>query len=398
MAGGLLAFLAVLALGYRTIRYSPATPDAIWAKAQEDLKAGRYERATAALAGLGRMRAPTPSDWFLRGQLARARNQPDEAVACLSRIPDNHPMAPRARLLAGQIERERDRMGLAEVAFRAAVTLDPALVQAHRELIYIYGMQLRRGEIHREFLALQALTRLAYDEVYNWCALLNNLWEPSDVVEDLVRFVGADAGDRWSRLALAGILRRMGLHGQSERVLAPLPSEDPDANVIRIEIAIDRQETDLANQLLGKGASDDPRLARFRGRDALLRRDAQAAERYFGIAFAAYPNDHETLFGLQTALELAGKAEQATAIREAARSLDRLNTLLQRARAGEVQQNPSMLREMGTTCASLHRTDEARAWLELAIARNPLDGAAQQALFRVKAARSEVLRSRPRHR
>jgi tetratricopeptide (TPR) repeat protein len=258
-------------------------------------------------------------------------------------------------------------------------------------------MQLRRPEIQREFLAVQALARLSYDEVFNWSALLNNLWEPSDVVEDLVRFVAADAGDRWSRLALAGILRRMGLHGQAECFLAPLPQEDADARVIRIQIAVDRQQTDLANRLLDEGARDDPRLAGFRGREALLRRDAQAAERCFAIAFAANPNDHETLFGVQTALEVGGKEQQVAAIRKAARNLDRLNTLLQRARAGEAQRNPSLLRELGTTCASLHRNDEARAWLELAITGDPLDREAQQALFRVKAEGRKVARPAPRH-
>jgi tetratricopeptide (TPR) repeat protein len=381
---------------YWANRHARPTPDSIWEQAQQSLKAGRYGQVEDALARLRKARAPTSPDWFLRAQLARARNQPDEALAALARIPDNHPIAPRARLLAGQVERQRDRIALAEESFRAAVRLDPNLVQAHRELIYIYGMQLRRREIDREFQALQALTGLSYDEVYNWSALLNNLWEPSDVVEDLVRFVAADAGDRWTRLALAGILRRMGLHGQAESVLGPLPPDDRDANVIRIQIAIDLQQTAIANRLLEKGASDDPRLARFRGCEALARRDARAAEAYFATAFAADPNDHETIFGLQTALELAGKQEQATAIRESARNLDRLNTMLQRARAGEVQGNPSMLRELGKACASLHRNGEARAWLELAIAGNPLDREAQQALFRVKTEGAKVSRSQPR--
>ena len=38
---------------------------------------------------------------------------------------------------------------LAEDWFRAALKLDPGLIQAHRELIYIYGMQLRRARAER---------------------------------------------------------------------------------------------------------------------------------------------------------------------------------------------------------------------------------------------------------
>ena len=66
-------------------------------------------------------------------------------------------MAAQARMLAGQTELRRDRVRLAEELFHAALALDPRLVQAHRELIYIYGMQLRRRELSREFMALSKL-------------------------------------------------------------------------------------------------------------------------------------------------------------------------------------------------------------------------------------------------
>jgi len=46
-----------------------------------------------------------------------------------------------------------------------------------------------------------------------------------------------------------------------------------------------------------------------------------------------------------------------------------------------------LARQFGTVCAALHRDGEARAWLELAIAKNPLDSEAQQVLFRLNAGR-----------
>ena len=100
-------------------------------------------------------------------------------------------------------------------------------MQAHRELISIYGIQLRRPEFNREFLAQQKLTSLTFDDVYHWTSVLNNAWEPGDVVEDLMRFVAADALDRYSRLALAEIFRRMGRHDQADRALAALPPTTP---------------------------------------------------------------------------------------------------------------------------------------------------------------------------
>jgi len=255
---------------------------------------------------------------------------------------------------------------------------------------------LRRPDINDEFLALQKLTGLTYDEAYRWTSLLNNSWEPGDVVGDLIRFVGADAEDRWSRLALAENLRKMGLHDTAESTLAKLPRQDPEANVIRAQIAFDRQELERANALLDRGRSDDPAVARLRGRQALARRDPRSAVRHFRIAFSADPNDHETLFGLQSALELLCDEKGAKSIRETAGTVSRLNTLLQRARAGEAERKPDLLRQLGATCASLRRNDEARAWLELAIARNPLDLESQQAMFRLRAASPDVPRSQSR--
>jgi tetratricopeptide (TPR) repeat protein len=380
---GLIA-LFLGSAAYWAIRSTGPGPQALWERARENLKSNRLDLAEKDLARLGQLRAPTPLDWFLKAQLAFARSQPDAALAELKRVPDAHYMAAQARLLAGQIERQRDRLRFAEQALREAVGLDPALVQAHRELIYIYGMQERRPEINREFLTLQKLAPLTYEDVYRWTSLLNNSWEPGDVVGDLIRFVAADPLDRWSRLALAGIFRRMGLHEQADSTLESLPAEDPEANAIRVQIALDRQDNSKAEQLLALGRSEDPNLARLRGRQALARRDAPSAVRHLRIAYAADPQEHETLFGLSTALELLGDEKQARSIRETAQDLDRLNTLLQRAAAAKDRPSQDLIREIGNACAALHRDGEARAWFEVAIARNSLDSEAQKALFQLK--------------
>src|SRR5205823_8892957 len=123
-------------------------------QAQADLQGGRFERVEAAVARLARRREPTPRDWLLRAQLAVARSRTEAALADLARVPDHHYMAAQARLMAGQLELRRDRFRFAEEAFHAALRLDPGLIQAHRELIYIYGLQLRRPELNAEFHAL----------------------------------------------------------------------------------------------------------------------------------------------------------------------------------------------------------------------------------------------------
>ena len=375
-----------VAAGFWAYRYrlSAVNPDAVWAQAEGDFLAGRYDRVDVALRRLSRLRAPSPLDHMLRAQYAAARKEPDAALDELKRVPDDHYMAPRARLLAGQIELRRDRVRFAEDWFLAALRLDSGLIQAHRELIYIYGMQLRRPELNARFLALSELTPLVSDNVFHWCLLRTNSWEPGEAVAALLRYTAADPDDRWSRLALAENYRRMGAFDQADRALEPLGPDDSAAVAIRVQIAVDTQQQGRAEHLLALAKSDDPALARIRGRLALSKRDAAAALLHFRLAFASDPEDRETVFGLVCALELAGQSEAAEPLRETARRLERLNSLIHRAATREAREDPALLRELGQACAALHRDAEARAWYELAIAHDPRDAVAQRALYSLR--------------
>ena len=216
-----LLFVLVLGLlGYQYLSRRPVSADALWQEAQQEFQAGRYDRVELALGRLRRLRKPTPLDRLLQAQLAYARNQPDRALAELAQVPDDHYMSACARLMAGQIELRRDRVRYAEESFRAALLIDPGLVQAHSELIYILGMQLRRAELSAQFLALSKLTELTFDNVFHWCLLRNNSWEAREMVEILGRYIAADPSDRSSRVALAENYRRMNLYDEMETVLS----------------------------------------------------------------------------------------------------------------------------------------------------------------------------------
>jgi len=153
-------------------------PDALWQAGEVDLSAGRIDLADAAANRLSRLRKPTPLDYMFRAQVDIAHGRAEEAVAGLMRVPDGHSMAAQARLMAGQVELRRHRARFAEQYFRKALQLDPKLVQAHRELIYILGHQLRHPELNAEFLALSQLTELTFDNVFHWCLMRTALWEP----------------------------------------------------------------------------------------------------------------------------------------------------------------------------------------------------------------------------
>jgi tetratricopeptide (TPR) repeat protein len=369
--------------GFRIFERDKANPDTVWEAAERDFMAGNYERVDTSLARLRHLREPTPLDHFLSAQLAMARGDNDQAIEYLNRVPDTHYMAAQARMLTGQTELRRDRVRLAEEMFHAALKLDPRLVQAHRELIYIYGMQLRRSEVNGEFTALSKRSQLTFDNVFHWGLLRNNTWEPGEEIKTLSAYIAADPTDRWSRIALAENYRRADRSDEAEAVLTPLPAVDPYVIDLKARIALDREGREEAEKLLAAGARDDPLLARLRGTLALSQRDAKTALAHFKTAYAADSENRETLLGLIAALELLGDKQTAVPYRELVGRLDRLNSLIQRASVKEARRNPGLMRELGAACLALGRKDEARSWYKLAIDIDPLDPVAQQALYRL---------------
>ncbi len=321
---------------------------------------------------------------MLRAQLDIAHGRAAEAVAGLIRVPDEHPIAAQSHLMAGQIELRRHRARFAEQYFRKALQLNPKLVQAHRELIYILGHQLRRTELNAEFLALSQLTELTFDNVFHWCLMRTALWEPSTALTELLLFVETDPEDRWSQLAIADNYRRMGLIDDAETAIAPLPDSDLDALAIRVMLAIDRHQDDKAEQLLASGPADDPRLAKLRGRLALARRDIPFALRCFKLAYAHAPDDRDALLGLVNALSMTGDDKSAAPLRELSKNFELVNSLVQRAALPNERENPKLLRDLGAACAAAGRDPEARGWYRLAISRDPLDVESQQALFQIE--------------
>ncbi len=370
-----------------------ADPEAVSDRARAELRANRVADAERSVAQLERLRRPTDRDRLLRARLAVTAGRPDGALAELALVPDDSPEAAAARLFAGQVEVRRGRFRHAERLLREAVRLgpkptgpdpNPNLVQAHRELVFIYGFQLRRAELSDEFLVLSRLTALRFDDLFNWGLLKDDSWEPTEAAKTLADCIAADPEDRWSRLALAENQRRMGQLDQAEKTLKPLAAEDPEAIAGRARIALDRGDAEAAGTLLAAGPADDPALARLRGRLALARRDGPAAERQFRLAIRLQPGSHEAVTGLIAALKLNGETAAIAPLREQAARLDRFKALIQRAAPGKDRSDPELPVLLGDACADLHRYDEARGWYRLAVTRNPLDTKAQRALYHLE--------------
>lgn len=92
-----LALIALVA-GYgafRLLQRDQANADALWAEAERDFMAGRYDRVDQAVVRLQRLREPTPLDWFLHAQLAMARNNNDQCLRISSVCPMSTTWPPR---------------------------------------------------------------------------------------------------------------------------------------------------------------------------------------------------------------------------------------------------------------------------------------------------------------
>ena len=167
-------------------------------------------------------------------------------------------------------------------------------------------------------------------------------------------------------------------------MLSVLPESDPDARAVRARIALDRGDDRAVEAILAGGPADHPELARLRGRFALAHRDGPAAVRHFRAAYAAEPDDRDTVFGLGTALALVGDRAAAAPFLRDSKAYDTLGALMTRAANPANHKDPALLRALGAACEAVHRLPEARAWYDLAVQTNPVDEEAQKALYRLK--------------
>jgi tetratricopeptide (TPR) repeat protein len=401
--GVILGALALLAGGglFAFFWFSPDA-ETLARRASQEFMAREFDLAEADIARVSRMRSPTPLDWMLRAQIAVVKGREAEAIEALGKVPDEYPMAWQARLEAGQLELRRNRYVAAEELFLAAIKLDPKrAVQARRELVYIYGMQLRRPELNANFRELAEIAPLNDSQVFLWCLTRGVSWDAAEIIDTLKKCLDADPNDRWARIGMAEQLCKLTRFDEAEAAVAPLPESDPIARATRVRIALERGDDQTAESLLAGGPADNLNLALLRGRFALARGNGPEAVRQFRIAHDQAPNLREAVLGLGQALKTTGNLTAAGPLLEEGRKHERLGGLVQRAAVEENRNDPALMRDLGDACAAIGRYPEARAWFNLAITRDLFDTQAQQGLARVKQleeeakARSSVGKSLP---
>jgi tetratricopeptide (TPR) repeat protein len=373
--GHRLVLTAVCFLALASPGCNRENPDDLAFRAQAKLNAGRPMEAAKALKRLEHIRRLTPGERILLSYTASARGQIDEALGALdaSDLPTAGALAVVIASRRGALEVERHHFRAAEAQLKRALVLDPGSVDARRRLISLYVQQGRSAEIRAHSRALARTTKLDFLELLVWTLARHEPVDTADLADALARAVRADPLDRASQLALAEYTRRLGRLDEADRALGPLPATDPEVCALRARVALDRGDVDEASALLknAEGSQDHPWIAQLQGRLALARDDAPAAVRYFRAALKAAPDDRDTQFGLAQALRLSGQSNDARSFADAARAQDRLEWLVQTARAQNRRNDPATLQTIAEACLALGRRDEARAWYQLALGLAP---------------------------
>ncbi len=319
----------------------------------------------------------------MRGRLLLAQGREADALAVFESIPRSSPHFPIAMQMAGQMHLRAGRLVPAERDFLAAIEADGKAVTPRRELIYIYGLQLRRRELREVFADLAKVSPMSFGNVFHWCLTRGNDWEPQEIIDDMTKFLAADPSDRWSRIALARSLLRLSKRDEASKALEPLAADDPDAIALRAQIALDDGDTELASKLLASGPRDHFDLAVMRARQALALGEFEKARDEFTIAVKIDPDNRDAVVGMARVLAALGETDEAKSWQDRSAKLDKLATLVQKAAAPGAENDLSLVRTLALACESAGHIAEAKAWWNLVAARHPLDQEVQSALYRL---------------
>ena len=367
----------------RTSRFAE-DPELIYEQALALVEAEQFDQAESVMQRLRKSRLPTVLDHGLQARVDIAKGRVDQAIDNLSVIPDDHPLAGWARLRCGQLERSRMRFRKAENWLQETLRIDENSVEARRELVYVYGMQLRRSVLHDQFRKLNRLTTLKAKEIWVWCMVRDLAWwHPEEHIPILERAIGVDEEDYWSRIALAEVLRRQGHTDQAMLMLEQSPVDRIELLAKRLELLLDQQDLEQVQKSLEKIPLNEPNVATLRGRLAMSNGDTKSALKFFELSEEFESGKREVIANLGQALIQAGDQKKGKTYLQKAGQIDKLNNMLLQLEKTIESSGVETWRTLGSTCESADRLAEARAWQSLIIANNPFDQTAQTAVFRI---------------
>jgi tetratricopeptide (TPR) repeat protein len=381
---GLVVLIALVIggfLGKPTSSPPPQPIEVLRQRVDQALQAKDYEGAIAILDRMEAQGGSRTEDQIRRAGAELGRERLDEVLRIVADVPLVGPDGARARLLAGQVSLRRHRLREAEPLFREAIALDPTVLQARRELVYVYGMREQRTLLHEQFLAMSQLVPLDWSDLFLWCLTRASDWYPPEHVPFLEKVIAADPEDQAARLSLSNSLAKLGAFREAKDILAPLNVSDPNVRLARAHVAMTSGDLAETDRLLAEGPDNHLELNCLRGQVAMARRDAAGAIRWFRKAVDQDPLDRDAVAGIGRAYQLAGDSQAARPYLELSQKFDELSTLVSSSNDEEAMNDPKRPLRLARACEAVGRIPEARGWTKLAIARDPLDPEPQRLLY-----------------
>lgn len=321
-------------------------------------------------------------DWIL-ARMNLANNEPEEAIRHFQKVPAESPHAATARLTAGQLLLRAGRLMDAEKQLLQAIELKPEMVSARLELIHIYSIQSRRLEIRRLFGEISWYKPLDAENLLHWTLTLGNNWSPREDEAELKKYVEITPADKWTRLALARCLNRQKKTDEALAILQYLGDADPEALAIRVAIAIDRGETEVAARLLESAPDGHLDLTIEKAKFLFLRNDALEAKKRFEIAVQMDPEDRDAIYGLSRALTLLGQKEESKKWIKRSDILQKLEMMLRDISKQKGGLQMDQLKSFAVICEELGHPEIARGWWSVIAAADPANEEAGKALYRL---------------
>ena len=306
----------------------------------------------------------------LAATAAEKQGRLDVALSYLDVIPDDQTLeSAERRYRMGELAIGVGKLAAAEAYFRQAIANKPDHVMALRRIGFLLRIEGRNWEAEEFLRTLARLDQLGDDDLFllgttEWVWLDGR---ESQFLDFCQKAVPKD------RLPMLGRIRqsllREDYHPALEQ-LKHLVSDTPEIGEAQGRLGMALVQDTRGNEFLEwnrrlpAAAEYHPGIWFARGLWLRKQHDSAAAIRCFGETLLRNPNHRGACHQLSQLIGLEGDSEQSIALAQRAKWLATVEDLLR-----EVQQSPSMLRELVEALIDLGRGGEAKAWLKVAVSK-----------------------------
>jgi tetratricopeptide (TPR) repeat protein len=355
--------------------------------------AGAMAKARKALQRAAALRPELGEAQYLLGAVEKAMGRPDDARAAWQAVPAGSSFALHAAMMLARAALVADRQADAEPYLKAALAAAwPTGKEARETLLNLYKVQNRLEEARR-------LVRDGWATYPDRIGTLQQLWRldtASPVLLEELRYVVENAAkhapndDRvW--LAQGNLAGRTSHYQEAAELLDKClerRADDPAVWRARLDLALATEDVAGSRRALDhlpEGALAPEDLLAIRAWFAARGGDVRAERRALEALVAVAPGRLAALDRLAGLAKLAGEEAEAARLRGRKAELDKV---LERYRERLFKPDPAAAAdELARHAESLGRMFEARAWWELAVARDSaLQARQREALVRLERA------------